>query len=56
MKKGDNWRSSAPKGRCQAHGKKNPCGQCRTDTLKREAYLARERSTINEQLFVRHSD
>lgn len=54
-KPGDNWRNSVKKGRCQAHGKKHPCLQCRKDTLAREIFMARERRILNEQMFV-HRD
>ena len=50
-KPGDNWRNHSKKGRCAAHGRKNPCFQCRKDTIAREQYMAQQRTLLNEQLF-----
>lgn len=55
-KRSGHWRNLTTKGRCQAHGQKNPCTQCKKDTIKREQYMARERSVLNEQLFARQRD
>ena len=52
-KPGLKWRT-IQKGRCQAHGEKLPCGQCRKDMVKREQYMARERRILNELLFNHH--